>query len=61
MVDEEIGMPAKRELILSNSINPRRALIRMVWTRPRSTICSVATKPSPWILASPSNDLRFHI
>ena len=35
--------------ILNNSINPHRALIRTAWTRPRSIICWMVTKPSPRI------------
>jgi predicted RecB family nuclease len=41
--------PSSFSAILNNSINPRRARIQRAWTRPRSTICWLVTKPSPRI------------
>ena len=41
--------PSSCLAILNNSINLRRAVIQMAWTRPRSIICWLATKLFPRI------------
>ena len=45
-----VSQAAKTVVLLGDPqqlVNPRRALIQMAWTRPRSTICWPVTKPFP--------------